>query len=46
MIDVVTWSYRHDNVVSYKESFIDVATSTICLVMEFAEEGDMLSKVE
>jgi len=39
-------SVQHDNVVSYKESFIDVGSQTICLVMEYAEEGDMLSKIE
>jgi NIMA (never in mitosis gene a)-related kinase 1/4/5 len=32
-------------VVSYKESFIDLPTHTICLVMEFCEEGDILSKI-
>ena len=38
--------FRHDNVVSYKESFIDVGSQTICLVMEYAEDGDMLAKIE
>ena len=37
---------RNGNVVSYKESFIDIGTQTICLVMEYAEHGDMLSKIE
>lgn len=39
-------SFRHENVVSYKESFIDVVSQTICLVMEYCEEGDMLSKID
>ena len=37
---------RHDNVVQYKESFIDIGTQTVCLVMEYCEEGDMLQKIE
>ena len=28
---------RHENVIEYKESFIDINTQTLCLVMEFAE---------
>jgi len=39
-------SVSHENVVSYKESFIDVGSQTICLVMEYTEEGDMLCKIE
>ena len=40
-------SVSHENVVQYKESFIDVSQhQTLCLVMEYCEEGDMLSKIE
>lgn len=37
---------QHDNVIQYKESFIDVGSQTLCLVMEYAEAGDMLSKID
>ena len=37
---------RHENVIEYKESFIDVNTQTLCLVMEYAEQGDVLTKIE
>lgn len=39
-------SVQNENIVSYKESFIDIGTQTICLVMEYAEHGDMLSKID
>ena len=32
--------------IQYKESFIDVNSQTLCLVMENAEGGDMLQKIE
>ena len=32
--------------IQYKESFIDVATNSLCLVMEYAEGGDVLKKIE
>lgn len=34
-------SIDEPNVISYKEAFIDEATSTLCLVMEFADNGDL-----
>lgn len=39
-------SVSHPNIVSYKESFVDIVSQTVCLVMEHCEEGDMLSKIE
>lgn len=36
---------RHTNVVSYKESFIDVVSQSLCLVMEYCENGDLLSQI-
>jgi NIMA (never in mitosis gene a)-related kinase len=34
-------SIRHPNVISYKESFIDAASSSLCIIMEFADGGDL-----
>ena len=34
------------NVVQYKESFLDVNSQTLCLVMEYCEKGDVLHKIE
>jgi NIMA (never in mitosis gene a)-related kinase 1/4/5 len=34
-------SVEHPNVISYKAAFIDAATSSICLVMEYADGGDL-----
>lgn len=35
----------HPYVIGYKESFIDESTSTLCVVMEHADSGDVMSKV-
>ena len=32
-------------VVSYKESFIDETDQTLCIVMEYADEGDLFQKI-
>ncbi len=32
-------------VISYKESFIDEKDNTLCIVMEYADEGDLFQKV-
>ena len=42
----VRWDSRHMNVIQFKESFLDVNSQTLCLVMEFAENGDVLQKIE
>lgn len=39
-------SVRHMNVVQYKESFVDMNSQTLCMVMEYAEKGDILHKIE
>ena len=33
------------NVVAYKEAFFDEASSTLCIVMEFADGGDLYTKI-
>lgn len=35
-------SVNHPNIIAYKEAFIDDSTKTLCLVMEFADGGDLL----
>ena len=32
---------RNANIISYKESFIEEVTSTLCIVMDFADGGDL-----
>lgn len=34
-------SIEEPNVISYKESFIDEPSSSLCLVMEYADNGDL-----
>lgn len=42
----LTASCSHTNIIGYKESFFDDQTSTLCVVMEHADDGDILSKVQ
>lgn len=39
-------SLNHPNIVTYKEAFIDEGTSTLCLIMEYAEKGDLLQSIQ
>jgi serine/threonine protein kinase len=34
--------FRNENIISYKESFMEDATQTLNIVMEFADNGDLL----
>ena len=34
-------SIDEPNVISYKEAFIDEATQSLCLIMEYADNGDV-----
>ena len=38
-------SIDEPNVIGYKEAFMDPATSCLCLVMEFADNGDLYQKI-
>ena len=38
-------SINNPNVVSYKEAFIDESSSSLCLVMEYADNGDVFQKI-
>ena len=39
-------SVNHVNIASYKEAFFETATGTLCIVMEFADGGDLQSKID
>lgn len=38
-------SINHPNVIGYKEAFFEDATNTLNVVMEFADGGDLLQKI-
>jgi NIMA (never in mitosis gene a)-related kinase len=38
-------SYRNINIISYKESFFEDATSCLCIVMDLADGGDLYNKM-
>lgn len=39
-------SIQHENIISYKEEFYEQSSSCLCIIMEFAEGGDLLKTVE
>jgi len=38
-------SIKHPNIVQYKESFFDEHSQCLCLVMEYADDGDLTQKI-
>lgn len=46
LIVSLKFTRSHENVIEYKESFIDLQTQTLCLVMEYAENGDISNRIE
>ena len=38
-------SVNHKNVIGYKDAFFDEGSSTLCIVMECADGGDLDSKI-
>jgi NIMA (never in mitosis gene a)-related kinase 1/4/5 len=38
-------SVDHPNVIGFKEAFVDEASSSMCLVMELADNGDVFQKI-
>lgn len=34
-------SVKSDNVISYKEAFIDESSESLCIIMEYANNGDL-----
>ena len=39
-------SLSHPNIVSYKEAFYDDISSSLCVITQLANEGDLLSKIK
>jgi len=38
-------SIQHPNIIGYKEAFIEDATSSLCIIMEHADGGDLLKQI-
>ncbi|CAD8076485.1 unnamed protein product [Paramecium primaurelia] len=38
-------SVRHANVIQYKEAFLEEQSQTLCIVMEYADDGDLYQKI-
>jgi NIMA (never in mitosis gene a)-related kinase 1/4/5 len=38
-------SIHHPNIIGYKEAFFEEASQSLCIVMEFADGGDLLGKI-
>ncbi len=37
---------RHKNVIAYKDAFVEEESECLCIVMEFADAGDLQQRVE
>ena len=38
-------SVKHPNVIAYKEAFIDEDSKSLCLILEYANGGDLFQKI-
>ena len=38
--------YRNTNIIGYKDAFFEESTSTLCVVMEYADDGDLQGKMD
>lgn len=38
-------SCRDRNIIAYKEAFFDESTSSLCVIMEYADGGDLYNKI-
>lgn len=38
-------SINHPNIIAYKEAFIDEESESLCLIMEYAELGDLYQRL-
>ena len=38
-------SITQPNVIAYKEAFIDEPSSSLCIVMEYSDNGDLFQKI-
>lgn len=34
-------SIKHKNVIAYKEAFFDEPSTSLCIIMEYADDGDL-----
>ena len=39
-------SIDHSYVISYYDAFIDVESESLCVIMEYAKEGDLSKKIQ
>jgi NIMA (never in mitosis gene a)-related kinase 1/4/5 len=39
-------SIEQENIIAYKDSFFEDQTASLCIVMEYADGGDLLNKIE
>ena len=39
-------SLSHPHIIAYKDAFFDESSNTLCIVMEYAERGDLSAKIE
>ena len=38
-------SVQHPNIISYKEAFLEENPSSLCIIMEYADGGDLYQKI-
>lgn len=38
-------SIQHPNIIAYKEAFFEDSTSCLCIIMEYADGGDLLKQI-
>lgn len=38
-------SIRQPNIIGYKEAFVDEHSNSLCIVMEYADNGDLFQKI-
>jgi NIMA (never in mitosis gene a)-related kinase 1/4/5 len=38
-------SINHPNVIQYKEAFVDTKNELLCIVMQYADSGDLLKMI-
>ena len=39
-------SIQNENIISYKESYFEDSTTSLCIVMEYADGGELVAYVE
>lgn len=38
-------SIKHTNIIGYKEAFFEESTSSLCIIMDYADGGDMMKMI-